>query len=291
MDALSELLDTCSFNKLLSGMDADSARNVHNILDSLSRHPRAKKLEQSLRSVKFTSLESIHSEILLILLGHGKLTALFRRLWSAFFPWYYDLTATSTSPGASASTSIGTSTSIDTSMGASMGTSLGTSMPMGTAMGTAGKNAAINKTAVSRMSTAGTKTKIKTLYDLGQIHYLDKKSIQLLAVLDKTGHNLKAKDQMQYILKSLKNHSDSNIMFYYRIKDSMNLLDVVDKFFNGKYSDSEGLKVDILHVFSNFLEEFPMDQYGLKRGLAHFEYLWNYFFPSLSSRTRRKKTL
>jgi hypothetical protein len=70
----------------------------------------------------------------------------------------------------------------------------------------------------------------------------------------------------------------------------MNLLDIVEKFQKGEYSmeNSDHLKLDIESVFEQFYSLFPNDKNSLSRAQYHFDYLWNYFFPNLSSRTRKK---
>ena len=134
---------------------------------------------------------------------------------------------------------------------------------------------------------------VKTIYESVKGLELDDKSKRLLEFLDQPVQESQVKDHMQYILRSLKNHSDSTVLFYYKTSDHMNLLDIVEKFQGGYYSmeNSDNLKLDIESVFENFYSLFPNDKILLSRAQYHFDYLWNYFFPNLSSRTRKKRIM
>lgn len=256
MDALSELLDTESFRIISSKIDAKSTKNCKYILNSLKKHPQAANIPLENVTLDAT-MEEIHYNILFLLGDNHKLISLFSRLWSYFFPLYNQtkrrVRATLSAKSLNCSQTRETPPPVD--------------LP--------------SKVAVK-----------KTLYDF-VLSPLDMKSIQLLSKLENSILKDQCSTQMQYILKSLKNHSDSNILFYYKGKDSMNLLDVVERFYQNAYTVQDTLRLDIQSVFDKFITEFPLDGHSLKRAQAHFEYLWTFFFPNLSSRTRmaRKKTL
>lgn len=286
LDALSELLDKKSFQEIISFKDEPKTqKDVKYIIESLKRHPDSMLVAKSLENVNINSkLEEIYSEILGILRENDKVSRLFRRLWSYFFPILQVNKRRSVSDVSHSQSTVELQNYKRPRVSSDIGISPKPHLEKRT-----------NSQTKTTLTPKTTTHKIKPATGLYESRrgVMDGKSQMLLESLDQALQETEVRGQMLYILRSLKNHSDSNILFYYRIRDQMNLLDVVNKFQNGEYSleNSENLKLDVESVFERFCSEFPNDENCLRRAQYHFDHLWNYFFPNLSSRTRRKKIL
>ena len=241
-------------------------KNLTYIIDSLLKHPESSSCATVLQQLNLNHLDpcKTYQEIIRILENNTKVKALFTRLWSYFFPL---LNSKTRKHSVSQQESLLSDSSIT-------------------------GNKIIDNPTVKKTTPKPSNSPF-TLYSLVNNVKVDDKTVKLLKFLDEAVKDSGIKGQMQYILRSLKNHSDSSAMFYPGLSGDLNLLEIVERLKNGLYSseNSETLKLDIESVFSKFYVLYPNDKTSLSRAKYHFDYLWNYFFPYLSSRTRKRKLM